>query len=182
MDVRAVGREPEQELGFGDDLIADVRDGLRARERRPPAANRDLEPQPVAGHDLAPELRVVHAAQVDPPLRRAPLALEQENRRHLGQRFEHQHAGQRRRPREVPLKEFFVDGDVLDGHEPPARLVLDDRVDEHRRIPVAQPVQEERNVDHAPTVWARAPPARLGPPPAPPAWPLPGPRSPRRSV
>ena len=80
----------------------------------------------------------------------APFALQQQNRRHLRQRFEHQHAGQRRRARKVALKEFFVDGDVLDGDETAARLVLRDRVDEHRRIPVAQPVQENGDVDHAP--------------------------------
>src|SRR5688572_4973644 len=50
----------------------------------------------------------------------------------------------------MALKEFFVDGDVLDGDETPARLVLGDRVDEQRRIPVAQPVQEDGDVNHAP--------------------------------
>ena len=53
-------------------------------------------------------------------------------------------------PGKVPLEEFLVDGDVLDGDETAARLVLGDRVDEHRRIPVAQPVEEDGDVDHAP--------------------------------
>ena len=44
----------------------------------------------------------------------------------------------------MSLKEFFVDGDVLDGDEPAAGFVLGDRVDQHRRIPVAEPVEEER--------------------------------------
>ena len=144
------GTRTEQEIGFGDDLIADVRDRLRARERGAPAAERDLQPQPVAGHDLPAELRVVHAAQIDAGVGRRPFALQQQNRRHLRQRLEHQHAGQRRRAREVALKEFLVDRDVLDGDETPAGLVLGDRVDEHRRIPVAQPVEEDGDVDHAP--------------------------------
>ena len=55
----------EQQLGLGDDLIADVRRGLRARQRRAPPAERDFQPQPVARHDLPAELGVVHAAQVD---------------------------------------------------------------------------------------------------------------------
>src|SRR6185503_11003064 len=50
----------------------------------------------------------------------------------------------------MALKEFLVDGDVLDGNEAAARLVLGNGVDEHRRIPVAQPVQEDGDVDHAP--------------------------------
>ena len=50
------GTSAEQQLGLGDDLIADVRRGLRARQRRAPRAERDLEPQPIAGHDLAAEL------------------------------------------------------------------------------------------------------------------------------
>ena len=53
-----------------------------------------------------------------------------------------------RRPGKVSLEELLVDGDVLDRDEPPARLVLGDRVDEQRRIPVAQPVEENGDVDH----------------------------------
>ena len=119
-----VGHQDEQEIGFGDDLIADVRDRPRARERGTAAAERDFQPEPVARHDLPAELRVVHAAQIDAGVGRRPFALQQQNRRHLRQRFEHQHAGQRRRPGEMALEEFLVDRDVLDGHEAPAGLVL----------------------------------------------------------
>ena len=47
----------------------------------------------------------------------------------------------------MSLEEIFVDGDVLDGHEPLARLVLGDRIDERRRIPVAEPVDDFGDVD-----------------------------------
>ena len=57
-------------------------------------------------------------------------------------------------PGKVALKELLVDRDVLDGDETPARLVLGDRVDEHRRIPVAQPVEEDGDVDHVPILVA----------------------------
>ena len=73
IDLGAVGHQAEQQLGFGHDLIADVRRRLRARERRAPPAERDLEPQPIARHDLAAELRVVDAAQVDARRRAARL-------------------------------------------------------------------------------------------------------------
>ena len=47
----------------------------------------------------------------------------------------------------MSLEELFVDGDVLDGDEPPAGLVLGDRVDEQRRKPVAEAVEEDGDVD-----------------------------------
>ena len=36
IDLGRVGHEAEQQLGLGDDLIADVRDRLRPRQRRAP--------------------------------------------------------------------------------------------------------------------------------------------------
>jgi hypothetical protein len=47
----------------------------------------------------------------------------------------------------VALKEFFVDGDVLDRDEPLALVVLGDRVDERRRIPVAEPIEKDGDVE-----------------------------------
>ena len=143
------GTRPEQQLGLGDDLIADVRRRLRPRERGAPPAERDLEPQAIAGHDLTAELRVVDAAQVDARVGRRVLALQQQDRRHLRQRLEHQHAGHQRRARKMSLEELFVDGDVLDRDEPPAGVVLGDRVHEQRRIPVAEPVEEDGDVDRS---------------------------------
>ena len=88
-------------------------------------SSRHLEAEPVAGHDLLSELGVLHAAQ-----RHAPAGKQQ--RRHLSERLDHQHARHQRRAGKVPLKELFVDGDVLDRHDPAARLVLDDVIDEKR--------------------------------------------------
>ena len=130
IDLGPVGHQPEQQLGLGHDLIADVGRGLRARQRRTLPAERDLQPQPIAGHDLTAELGVVDAAQVDARVRRRVLALQQQNRRHLRQRFQHQHRRHQRRARKMSLEEFFVDRDVLDRDQPAARLVLGDRVDE----------------------------------------------------
>jgi hypothetical protein len=48
----------------------------------------------------------------------------------------------------MPLKEFLVDGDVLDGDESAADFVLGDHVDEHRRIAVAEAVKENGDIDH----------------------------------
>src|SRR5207302_8690493 len=38
------------------------------------------------------------------------------------------------------------DGDVVAGDEPPPRIVLGDRVDERRRLPVAEAVEEDGNI------------------------------------
>ena len=60
----AIGHDGEQQVGFGDDLIADVARRARLGQRRARPAQRHLEPQPVARNDLPPELRVVHAVQI----------------------------------------------------------------------------------------------------------------------
>ena len=148
VDLRLVGDEAEQQLGFRDHLVADDRRRLRACERGPPRPERDLEPELIAREHLAAELRVVDAAQVDARVGRGVLAMQQKHRRHLRQRLEHHHAGQHRRPREVSLKKLFVDGDVLDRDQPSPRLVLGNRVDETGRLPVAETVEENGNVQH----------------------------------
>ncbi len=147
-DLGGVGDQPQQEVALGDDLIAEIRNRPRTGERRAPPPEQDLQPQAVAGDDLPPEFRVVHAAQIHAGVGRAVPAFQEQHRRHLRQRLEHEDAWHERRPRKVPLKELLVDGDVLDRDETPPRLVLDDRVDEHRRIPVAQPVEENGDVNH----------------------------------
>ena len=103
--------------------------------RAPP--ERDLEPQPIAGHDLPAELRVVDAAQVDARVRRRALRARAAASPPpaTATRASARRASAARR--EMPLEEFLVDRDVLDGDQPPARLVLDDRVHEQGRIAVA---------------------------------------------
>ena len=64
IDLGRVGDETQQQLALGDDLVAEIRSRLGAGERRAPPSERDLQPQPIAGHDLPAELRVVDAAQV----------------------------------------------------------------------------------------------------------------------
>ncbi len=46
----------------------------------------------------------------------------------------------------MSLEEFFVEGDVLDADEAPG-LLLDDRVHQMGRIPVADAVEEGGDVD-----------------------------------
>jgi hypothetical protein len=47
----------------------------------------------------------------------------------------------------VSLKKFFVDGDVLDGHEPVAGLVLRNRVDQERGIAIVDAVEERGKIE-----------------------------------
>ena len=127
------------ELGFGGDLVVDARDRLAPRQRRAPRADRHLEQQPIAGHHLQPELGVVDAAQPGAAGRRLAGVHEQDGR-DLRQRLDHQDARHQRRAGKMPLEEILVDRDVLDGHDPAPGLVLGDRVDERRRIAIAEPV------------------------------------------
>ena len=143
----ALAGHPEQQLGLGHDPAVHLRDAVRAGERRPPAAERHLEAQPVARHDLAPELRAVHAAQIRPTGGAGALPLHEQERRHLRERLDHQDARHERRAGKMPLEELLVDGDVLHGHQPVPWLVLGHRVDEERWIAIAEAVDHRRDVD-----------------------------------
>jgi hypothetical protein len=46
----------------------------------------------------------------------------------------------------VPLEELLANGDVLHCHEPVARLVFSDSVDEIRRVSVVDAPEERRKV------------------------------------
>ena len=59
------------------------RQGTRAGNRAPADAERDLELQPIARHDLLAELRIVHAAQPGACDRLAVGAVHDQNGRHL---------------------------------------------------------------------------------------------------
>ena len=74
-------------------------------------------------------------------------AVHQQDGRDLRQGLDHQHARHHRRAGKMPLKEIFVDGDVLDRHDPAAGLMLGDGVDQRRGIAIAEPVDGGRNVD-----------------------------------
>ena len=83
IDVGPVGNQAEQQLAFSDELIADIRGGLRARQRRPARPQRDFEPQPIARDDRLAEFRVVDAAQIDAGPGSGIFALQQQDRRDL---------------------------------------------------------------------------------------------------
>jgi hypothetical protein len=54
----------------------------------------------------------------------------------------------------MSLEEFLVDRDVLDRDDAPPRLVLGDRVDQRRRIAIAEPIEDGREVyRHGPAVY-----------------------------
>ncbi len=107
-------------------------------QRRVPPADGHLELQLVPGHDLTPELGLVHPAQED--LQAPPLALEQQHGGHLGQRLDHQHARHDGSAREMALEELLVDRDVLVRDQAPARVVLHDGVEQVGRVAMGQAV------------------------------------------
>ncbi|OFV90984.1 MAG: hypothetical protein A3H95_17135 [Acidobacteria bacterium RIFCSPLOWO2_02_FULL_64_15] len=75
------------------------------------------------------------------------LPVEQQHRRHLRQRLDHQHRRHQGHAGKMSLKEVLADREVLDGHQTAAGLVFGDHVDEQRRIAVAEPVEEDGDVD-----------------------------------
>ena len=128
----------DQQVGLGHQHARDTGDAVDADQRRVPPADGNLELQLVPGHDLAPELGVVHAAQED--LQAPSLALEKQDGGHLGERLDHQDARHDGRAREVPLEELFVDRDVLVRDQAPPRFVLHDGVEQVGRVAMGQTV------------------------------------------
>ena len=63
----------------GDRLVGCVGDGARLREAGPCTAERHLEAEPIARHDLPPELRIVHTAKPHTGGTRCTGLLEQEH-------------------------------------------------------------------------------------------------------
>ena len=105
-------------------------DRCTPRQARSRTAEGHVECQSIAGNHLSSKLGVVDATQRDPRRRRAILALEDEDGGDLRQRLDHQDRRHDRHAGKVSLEEFFVDGDILERHEPVAALVLPDGVDQ----------------------------------------------------
>ena len=100
MDADAVRDDGEQQIHFGNDLLADIGDAARLRHRRPRLHQRHFEPQLIAGNDLPAELRAIDAVQIDARHRHRPFAIEHQGGGHLCQRLQHEDAGHERRCRE----------------------------------------------------------------------------------
>ena len=126
----------EQQLGLDDRLAVDFRDRRRLHQRTARRAERDHELQLIAGNDVLAELGAVDAAQLHAEtvaaVGRRPSRVEQQQRRRLRQRLDHEDRRHQRLVRKVSLEKIFVDGDVLERDQPLPRLVLGDGVDEER--------------------------------------------------
>ena len=128
----------QQQVGFRHQHASGPGDAVDADQGRVPPPDGHLELELIARDDLAPELRPVHSAEEH--LQAPPLALEQQDRRHLGQSLDHQDPRHDGGSGKVALKEVLVDGDVLVRHQARARLVLHDRVEQVRRVAMGQAV------------------------------------------
>ena len=120
IDVARSASDRQHQLGLGHDLAVDfgeAADASRAAARR---AERDLEPQPIAGHDLLAELGAVDAAQLH-DVRRGDAARAASSSSSVAACASAsiiRTAGISGLPGKVSLEELFVDGDVLDRDEP----------------------------------------------------------------
>ena len=144
VDRDAVALERHHQRGLGDHLIVDQRLAGDPGDRSALGDQPHRQADPVAGHDLAAELDAVDAAQRGPRLERLAVAVEQQDRRGLGQRLEHQHARHHRLAREMALEEVLADRHALHRLERAAALVRDDGVHEGHRVAIGQPVERER--------------------------------------
>ena len=69
-----------------------------------------------------------------------PTSFKREDGARLRERFDDQHPGHHRMPREVPREIRFVESDVLDRYDA-ALDQLDDAIDEQKRIAMGQEAQ-----------------------------------------
>jgi hypothetical protein len=106
----------------------------------------DLQPELVARRDGTPEFGQFDAGEDHQLIFAVRNFLQQQDAAGLGHRLHHQHAGHDRIAGEVAVEERFVDGDVLDGHDPLGALELDDAVDQQKRIAVGQKFHDLPNV------------------------------------
>ena len=111
-----------------------------------------IELQLIAGNDVLAELGVVDAAQLHAAAAGAPGVIEQQQRRRLRQRLDHEDRRHQRLAAEMSLEKIFVDGDVLERDQPLPRLVLGDGVDEQRGKAVGEAFE---NVHLAPDALRR---------------------------
>ena len=134
----------EQQVGFDHGLAVDFgkRRGLHQRPAR--GAERHDQLQLVAGDDVLAELGAVDAAQLDAGVVAPVHFIEQQQRRRLRQRLDHEDRRHQRLVRKMSLEEIFVDGDVLEGDQPLSRLVLGDGVDEERGKAVGEAIERVR--------------------------------------
>src|SRR5690606_499458 len=110
-----------------------------------------LEDQLITGHYRTLETDVVRTDEV---IQVAVawqffLALETEYASGLRHRFDDEHAGHDRLLREMSLKEFFVDADVLVGLDPLAKLDLHHSVDQQEGVTLRQIGFDLANIHHS---------------------------------
>ena len=79
-------------------------------------------------------------------VRAAAITAENEDGRNLRQRLDHQHCGHQGRAGEMPLKEILAHGHVFHRHEPVPRFVLNDRVDQIRRVSIIDAPEQRLKV------------------------------------
>ena len=125
----------EQQVGLGHDLVAD---DARCRAPRPAArAAGRASLRAAAGRRGRPDGGIWPCRRrAERRVGRRPARGRAAGRRHLRQRFDHQHTRHQRAPGKVPLEELLVDRDVLVRDEAPPRLVLQDDVEQIGRVAV----------------------------------------------
>src|SRR5258707_5313883 len=132
-------------------------------DAEPVALLGDMDAQRVAGHDGAPEPRIVDTHEIDQlALGLAPNRLDDEHCGSLGHRLDDQHARHHRALREVAGEIGLVDRHVLDADGTGVRHDLDDPVDHQKRVAMrnhrANPLDVE--IRHAALLAGRIHPIR----------------------
>ncbi len=130
IDECGTALDSEQQLRLRNGLAIHECPRLYLRQPRPDAPECHLELQPIAGKHIATEFGAVDATQRDARGLRRAASVQNQRRRELRQRLDHEHGRHQWCAGEMSLEIIFADCDVLECHEPVAPLVFSDRVNQ----------------------------------------------------
>src|SRR4029079_861338 len=125
-------------FGFADNFCLDKGLALHLPKWPPLLHDVDLESQSIAWHDRLSKLRAIDTGQIHRRTRHMPHRLKRQHRTDLSHRFENQYPRHDGTSRKMPLKEGFIDRDVLNPDDPPVRIQLLHAIDQEKGIPVRQ--------------------------------------------
>src|SRR6056297_2198980 len=146
-----IGPGRAEHFAAGDALVIDAGFGLVQPHAAHHALLANVEMELIAGYHGAVEARLVDLDQVEKLLRAAGLFARKvrQTTGSLGHRLQDQHAGHDWMPREMALKEMFVDRHVLDRMNP-GRVFhrpIQHPIDQQERVTVRQKAEDVFDVD-----------------------------------
>jgi glutamate carboxypeptidase len=134
---------------LGGQLVSDIRHAQHAPGIPAPRFHFDFDTQLIAGNHRAPEPGAVNPREQDQFAIPVFHFREQEHATRLRHGFDHQHPRHDRSAGKVSGEKRLIDGDILDRHNPLSALKFEHAIDQQKRKPVRQNMQDAVDVQGA---------------------------------